>query len=68
MTTKTKKETSVEARRGFLRMASVGAVATGVATIAGAPKQADAAAVRQDGSLGYQETDHVKKNYELARF
>jgi nitrous oxide reductase len=56
------------ARRRFLKLASLGAVAGTVATAAGtAVKDAAAAAPEPEGK-GYRETAHVKRVYELARF
>ena len=54
-------------RRDFLKLASLGAVAGGVAMAAG-QKAAEADEAVSDTSAGYRETEHVKKYYELARF
>lgn len=60
--TKTKKS-----RRDFLKAAGVAGGAAGVAAVALA-KTTEAAVPESRKSSGYQETDHVKKYYELARF
>ncbi|WP_135078961.1 twin-arginine translocation signal domain-containing protein [Terasakiella sp. SH-1] len=55
-------------RRGFLKVATVGAAA-GAAVIA-TSKTAQAADLSADAdkASGYAETDHVAKYYELANF
>jgi hypothetical protein len=53
-------------RREFLKLAGLGAV-TGAAAAVGA-KPAAANVQPQGKRAGYQETAHVKKAYELARF
>lgn len=53
-------------RRGFLKLAGVGSVASGAALIAGKP--AEAAEAVEAGGSGYRETDHVKTFYKSARF
>ena len=53
-------------RRDFLKLASIGAVAAGVAGVTGPEAKAEAEAEAK-GS-GYRLTHHVKKVYELARF
>ncbi len=53
-------------RRSFLKMASVGTLASGAAAITGGAAQATEE-VEAQGS-GYRESDHVKKVYELSRF
>jgi hypothetical protein len=57
-------------RRGFLKLASLGAAAgaAGVAATGGAPAAAASEAAPPTGRRGYRETPHVKKVYELARF
>ena len=67
MKTQKKQHAAGDGRRDFLRLATVGALSTGVAAVV-TTREAEASTVRQDGSRGYQETDHVKKSYELARF
>ncbi len=65
---KTKKGTvSRTDRRDFLKLASVGAVAGGVATL-GATKTGKAAAVEGPKGRGYRESDHVRTYYRTARF
>lgn len=53
-------------RRTFLKMASVGTLATGAAAVTGGAAQANEE-MEVQGS-GYRESDHVKKVYELSRF
>jgi len=68
MSRKPDKKTNTEGtdRRDFLKLAGLGSVAGGVALVAGNDK---AEAVETSGSRrGYQETDHVKTYYNLARF
>ena len=61
-------DTKASARRQFLKLASLGAVAGTVAAIAGeAPREAQADEPKPQGQ-GYRETAHVRKVYELARF
>jgi nitrous oxide reductase len=58
-------------RRSFFRAATLGVGAAGAAVAGLAPTAAEAAVdgetVPDDGTR-YQETAHVKKYYELARF
>ena len=54
------------ARRDFMRVASLGAVATAVTAVAGKGAPAKAAAIPD--SQGYRETPHVKAYYASARF
>jgi len=51
-------------RRDFLKLASAGAAAAGVATVAGSAEAAEAPA----DADGYRKTDHVKKYLESCRF
>ncbi|MCB1512523.1 MAG: twin-arginine translocation signal domain-containing protein [Hyphomicrobiaceae bacterium] len=55
-------------RRSFLKLASVGAVATGAAVVVGqnSASASETGASRDDGR--YQETQHVRRYYDLARF
>ena len=53
-------------RRSFLKIASVGTLASGAAAITGGAAQATEE-MDAKGS-GYRESDHVKKVYELSRF
>ncbi len=65
---KTKKDTvSRSDRRGFLKLAGVGALA-GSAAALGTTKKAEAAAAEVPAGRGYRETDHVRKFYRTARF
>jgi hypothetical protein len=57
----------VENRRGFLKMAGLGAV-TGAGALAVTGDKAEAAVVLNDTAKGYQETAHVKQFYDLAKF
>jgi anaerobic selenocysteine-containing dehydrogenase len=61
------KEAKSAARRDFLKIAGLGAVAGAAAASAGS-RRAEASASPQTGGRGYQETEHVKKAYELSRF
>ena len=64
-----KKKSANLDRRDFFRKASLGAGALGVAA-AGFSANSTAAEPAKTSAkgAGYQETDHVKKFYELARF
>ena len=66
---KKKEETSV-GRRDFFRKAGLGAGAGGAAAVGLAAGEGQAAqpVQKSSNSVGYQETDHVKKYYELAKF
>ncbi|MBT3305644.1 MAG: twin-arginine translocation signal domain-containing protein [Alphaproteobacteria bacterium] len=55
-------------RRDFLKAAGIAGGAAGVAAVALNSKSAKAAVPETGGKSGYQETEHVKKYYELARF
>ncbi len=55
-------------RRDFLKAAGITGGAAGVAAMALTSKSAMAAVPESGARSGYQETDHVKKYYELARF
>ena len=60
------KEVSSRARREFFRKAGLGIGALGAAAVTlGGGEEAEAAA---DQPRGYQESEHVKRYYELARF
>ena len=54
-------------RRGFLKLAGVGAVTGGVALVSG-KGVAEASTTADDTGRLYKETDHIKTYYELARF
>jgi len=55
-------------RRDFLKAAGLTGGVAGVAAIALSTKSAKAAIPETGSKSGYQETEHVKKYYELARF
>ncbi len=55
-------------RRDFLKAAGITGGAAAVAAVALTSKSATAAIPESGKHSGYQETDHVKKYYELARF
>jgi hypothetical protein len=55
-------------RRQFLKLASLGAVASTVAVVAGQSQRPAQAAEPETEGKGYRETEHVRKVYELARF
>ncbi|MBL4597847.1 MAG: twin-arginine translocation signal domain-containing protein [Rhizobiaceae bacterium] len=57
---------SVEARRGFLKLAGAGTILGGAAIAVGGNAQAEEAPDTK--TSGYRETAHVKKYYELNRF
>ncbi len=68
--TEKKKQVQETDRRGFLKLASIGTIASGAALLTGEAATAkNAAAETSDkGSAGYQETEHVKTFYDSARF
>ncbi len=57
-------------RRGFLKLASIGTVASGAALLSGQTASAKDASVEAsaDDNAGYKETKHVKTFYASARF
>ena len=55
-------------RRAFLKAAGVTGAAAGVAAVTLSGTQAKAAVSKSDKGAGYQETEHVKTYYDLARF
>ena len=61
-----KVEKSVEDRRGFLKLASLGTVLGGAALATGGAAQA--AEELQESGSGYRETAHVNTYYESTRF
>lgn len=67
MAPKSEKKSEGEDRRGFMKLLGLGGVASGVATVTGAP-EASAGEAKPETEGGYQETDHVRRYYELARF
>lgn len=54
-------------RRGFLKLAGLGGVASGASILAAQPVQA-AETVSGVTGAGYSETDHVKAFYKTAKF
>jgi len=65
---KTDNKTERLPRREFLKGAVVSAGAAAVAAVSSAPLEAEAGQVKPATTGGYQETDHVRTYYELARF
>ncbi len=55
-------------RREFLKGAVVSAGAAAAAVVTAAPSTSEAGQVSPSAAGGYQETDHVRTYYELARF
>lgn len=55
-------------RRAFLRGAGIAAGAAGVAAVTASPEAEAAPAADNHKSVGYRETDHVRRAYDLARF
>lgn len=53
-------------RRGFLKFAGIGTIATGAALVSG--EKADAMETLESDKSGYKETDHVRTFYDSARF
>lgn len=62
-----KKATAKTDRRGFLKLAGAGVVGGGAAAAAAAVPAA-AAPEEPTKTEGYQETEHVRRYYELAKF
>ena len=65
-----KKEAGTMGRRDFFRKAGLGAGAAGAVavTLSRTPAKAAEAGGKAPDGKGYQETEHVKKYYDLARF
>ena len=63
---KREKEQVTSDRRSFLKLAGAGAVLSGAAVAGGGAAQAEAP--RDDKNGRYQETDHVRRVYDLSRF
>lgn len=61
-----KSDRAIADRRSFLKLAGAGAVAGTAALVTG--KETAEASTTADKKGGYQQTDHVKTYYELARF
>lgn len=55
-------------RRGFLRIAGIGAVAGAAGAVAGGVTAPAKAREAGPGRVGYRESEHVKRYYDLARF
>jgi uncharacterized membrane protein len=58
-------------RRTFLRNAAMGAGGSGIAVAAiasGTPAQAKTESASGRKEVGYRETEHVRRVYELSRF
>lgn len=62
-----KKATHSTDRRGFLKLAGAGVVGGGAAAAATVVPAA-AATSEPEKTDGYQETEHVRRYYELAKF
>lgn len=62
-----KQDRAVADRRSFLKLAGAGTVAGGVALVTG-KEAADASTAKKPKDRLYEETDHVKTYYDLARF
>ncbi len=60
-------EKSSTDRRSFLKMAGLGTVAGSAALLADSPAAKSEVSATRDGQT-YQETEHVKTYYDLARF
>lgn len=56
------------ARRDFLKAAGATGAAAGVAAVALSGSSVEAATLETGKDAGYQETEHVKTYYDLARF
>lgn len=65
---KTRTEGSTPDRRGFLKLAGLGSIASGAALVAAAGVETAEAAAPAATGQGYQETEHVKAYYASARF
>lgn len=65
-----KKDVTSLGRRDFFRKAGLGAGAVGAAAVALSSGEGQAAepVEKSANSVGYRETEHVKKFYELAKF
>jgi hypothetical protein len=55
---------TITSRRGFMKCASAGVVATGAMAVG---EKVETAAERKPTGGLYRETEHVKRYYELAR-
>lgn len=64
---KAKTEDATTDRRGFLKFAGLGTIASGAALVAGTASEAAEDAEPQAGA-GYRETDHIRAYYASTRF
>lgn len=64
---KAKTEDATTDRRGFLKFAGLGTIASGAALVAGTESKAADIADPKVGT-GYRETDHIKAYYATTRF
>jgi len=60
------KTTAIADRRSFLKLAGAGVVTGGAVLVGGKPAEASRKPEKKEGL--YQESEHVKRYYELARF
>jgi hypothetical protein len=63
---KSRDEKTIADRRGFLRLAALGAVGGGASVASGVATAGASEKPEAKGQL-YRETEHIKKYYELAR-
>lgn len=63
-----KSENKTLLRREFLKAAGATGAAAGIAAVTLSGTSAEAAVSKAGKATGYQETDHVKTYYDLARF
>lgn len=63
-----KKQAKAPTRREFFKLAGLGAGAAAVAGVTSGVASATEEAGPRSRDAGYQETEHVKKAYETARF
>ncbi|MBT3238658.1 MAG: twin-arginine translocation signal domain-containing protein [Rhodospirillaceae bacterium] len=70
MSKKQKKDESGIDRRSFLGAVGLGAGAAGAAAVIASSGTAEAAdtGATDDKSVGYHETDHVRRAYQVAKF
>ena len=64
---KRSKEPKSLPRREFLKSAGLATGAVALVVSAGSKAQAATGSAPEEAKSGYQETDHVRKYYELAR-
>lgn len=55
-------------RRSFLKLAGAGVVGTGAAAAAAVAPAVAGEPVETEPGLGYRESEHVRRYYELAKF